>query len=140
MRFIVVRTRSMSKGICLVLSAAGLMSFSGCLTDSEEKLPDPRQVSAESIKSLSVNGRTISATVVYLTPESCWGFVRADHSISGPTITVTVFARRLTNNPCLQVLTPVDAPLSLIVPGPGTYTLKFWRQPDGSLDTTVTVP
>jgi hypothetical protein len=51
-----------------------------------------------------------------------------------------VYARRLTNDPCLQVVTPLRASFSVSVPTPGTYTLKFWRQQEKSLDTTITVP
>lgn len=126
--------------LLLSVISVSFVFLSGCVTDSEKKLPDPQQVGVWSIKSISVSGRTISATVVGMATESCWGFVRADHTISGSTITVSIFARRLTNDPCATVMTPIEAPLSITVPTSGTYTLKFWRQQNQSLDTTITIP
>jgi hypothetical protein len=112
----------------------------GCLTDLGTKLPDPRLVSVDSIRSITVSDRTIFSNVISGAPESCWGFVRAEHSFAGNEITVKVYAQRLTNEPCLQVVTPIVASFSISVPRAGTYTLKFWRVQEKSLDTTITVP
>ncbi len=112
----------------------------GCLTDLGTKLPDPRLVSVDSIRSISVSNRTIFSNVISGAPESCWGFVRAEHSFAGNEITVKVYAQRLTHEPCLQVVTPIVATFSMFVPSAGTYTLKFWHQQEKRLDTTTTVP
>ena len=121
----------------LLLALAILVS--GCLTDSGEKLPDPKPVSATAIQSAGISGMAISIVVRCVVPEPCWAFTRTDYSKSSNTFAVTVFARRTTNDPCLQVLSSIDAPFNVTVDALGSYSFQFWRYDGTTLDTTLIV-
>ncbi len=115
-----------------------LLIFGGCITDTGEILPDVSRASVDSIKSIGVEGRTVSFTVASTVPTPCYIFVRSEYSISGQSIPVTVFVRPRNNDPCFQVLWSLDAPVAIVVPHSGSYTFKFWRWGGQTLDTTLT--
>lgn len=114
--------------------------MSGCLSDSGENLPPPKAVSASLIKGASIEGRTITFTLVCTIPEPCWRFVRFENLASGQTITTTVLAQRTTNDGCLQVLSSIETPVTISVPSSGAYTFRFWQYGGKTLDTTLTIP
>ena len=116
-----------------------MILISGCLTDSGKKLPDPEPVSAISIQSTNIGGMTISIVVRCRVPESCWVFTRTEHTRSNNTFAVTVFARRATNDPCLQVLSSIDAPFNITVDASGSYSFQFWQDNGTTVDTTLIV-
>ena len=106
---------------------------------SGENLPDPEPVSAMAIQSAKVSGRAISIVVRCVVPEPCWAFTRTEHSRSNNNFAVTVFARRVTNDPCLQVLSSIDASFDVIAEAPGSYSFQFWRSDGTTVDTTLIV-
>jgi len=116
------------------------LSFIGCLTDSSEKLLEPKAVSATIIKGAIFEGRTITFSVVCEIPEPCWRFAGFSTSTSGQSITTVIFAQRMTNDPCLQVLSSIEAPVTSVVPSSGVYTFRFWQYNGETLDTTLTIP
>jgi len=95
----------------------------GCLTDSGDKLPEPRAVSTILIKNVTIVGRTVSFTVVCSIPEPCWQFVRSEPSATGQSVTIKMFARRTTTDPCLQVLSSLDAPATITLSSAGSSHL-----------------
>lgn len=121
--------------IALVL----VIFINSCLTDSNDNLPEPQPVSAYEIKSVNVRGRYISIVAGCGTPESCWAFNRTSYSRSNNTFLITVFAQRTTNDPCLQVISSIDARFNTIVNAPGTYTFRFWRNDGTTVDTTLNI-
>jgi hypothetical protein len=123
-----------------IILLSSILLLTGCLIESDERLPDPIAVSAEQIKSVDIVGTTIAFRVVCMVPEPCWKFVRFEDSMSEQTITTTVFAQRTTNGPCLQVISSIEAPVTLEVPSGGVYTFRFWRRDETTLDTTLTIP
>jgi hypothetical protein len=129
----------MNMKIATIIFSA-LLPLLGCVTDSNQKLPEPKAVSTTLIKSTSIQERTIVFTVVCTTPEPCWKFVRFDNSTLGQSITTTVFAQRTTNDPCLQVLSSIEVPVTIVVPSNGTYSFRFWQYDGKTLDTTLTIP
>jgi hypothetical protein len=122
----------------LIVLFSVIMSMCGCLNDMGEQLPGSQPANAESISRAAIQGRTVSFLVVCTLPTPCWEFVRSEHSIAGPNIAVTVFARPLNSDPCIQVLSHAEAPATIVVPTAGKYTFHFWRYGNNSLDTTLT--
>lgn len=61
--------------LSLVLLA---LFFLSCLTDGGTTVREPEVVSVERIRSLTVNKRTIAATILCVVPTPCWEFARAD--------------------------------------------------------------
>ncbi len=114
------------------------LTLGGCITDTGEQLPEPWPVSVDSIKGLTIRRQVAYFVVCCTIPEPCWVFVRSDYSISGRSIAVTIYARRRNNDPCIQVLSSLDAPATIVVPSSGTYTFRFWRYGGQTLDTTLT--
>ncbi len=125
------------KTACLFLPICLLVA--GCLTDSEQKLPDPRPVSAFAFESATISGQTVSMVVRCMVPDPCWAFTGIDHSRTDNTITISVFARRVTNDPCPQVVWSIEAPFNVTIKNAGIYTFCFWRSDSTTLDTTLTI-
>ncbi len=114
------------------------LSFGGCITDMGEQLSDPKPVSADSISSIALQGRTVSFIVSCTVGDPCWRFVRSDYSISGRSVAVTVYARRISAT-CPAVVVSIKAPATIVVPFSGSYTFRFWRYGGRTLDTTLTI-
>jgi len=103
-----------------------------------EQLPDPMPASMDSIKSISIQGRTVSFIVSCPVPTLCFVFVGSDYSISGQSVAVTVYVRSRDDYPCPQVIWSMEAPATVVVPSSGSYTFQFWRYGGQTLDTTLT--
>ena len=113
--------------------------ISACLSDSGEKLPEPKPVSTEEIKRVVISDYSVLVLVNCAVPEPCWTYVRTDQSINGSEINLTVIARRTTNDPCIQVMSSIDPEMQLTMPTAGSYTLKFWRHDGTTIDTTIVI-
>jgi len=124
---------------CRYISFVVFFGIAGCMTDSGESLPDPIPVSAYLIESAQISARTVTLEVVCSVPEPCWAFARTEQARSGNSYFVTVYARRTTNDPCLQVLSSINASFSTTVEAPGSYTFAFWRYDGTTLDTVLTI-
>ncbi len=130
----VVAAQVMKKTAFLMLIS---LTFGGCITDMGEQLRDPEPVSADSISSIAIQARTVSFMVSCTVGNPCWRFVRSDYSVSGRTIAVTIYARRI-NAICPGVVVSIKAPASVVVPSVGAYKFQFWRGRGQTLDTTLT--
>lgn len=115
-----------------------LLMLAGCITDTGEQLPNLGPASVDSIICIGMEGRTVSFTVQCTVPTPCYIFVRSEYSISGQSISVTVYVRPRNNEPCYEVLSSLEASASVVVPSAGTYTFQFWRWGGQTLDTTLT--
>ena len=117
-----------------------MLLFIGCLTDSGETLPDLTLLAANSIKSVTVSGRSVAFKVGCTLPQPCYTVVRTDHAIDGTDVSLTILGRRTTDDPCLEVLVNIDTEASIIVPSAGSYTFRFWRYDEKTIDTTLSIP
>jgi len=115
-----------------------LLILGGCITDMGEQLPNVGPTSVDSIKSISMEGRTVSFIVSCPVPTLCYVFARSDYSISGQSVAVTVYVRSRDDYPCPQVIWSMEAPATVVVPSSGSYTFRFWRYGGQTLDTTLT--
>lgn len=122
-----------------LIVAAILWVRPGCPTDAGEQTPAPQAVPAISIKSISGSAGGVSFTVECSVPNPCWCYVRTDQTISGNTLLLKVFAGPLNNEPCIQVVSTVDASGSVALPAKGTYTVRFWKSDEATIDTTIAV-
>jgi hypothetical protein len=122
------------RNLMIVISI--VLCISGC-NDMGEQLPAPLPASAESIRFTTIQGRTVSFIVVCMIPTPCFEFVRSDYSTSGQIIFVTVYVRGNSNGLCEQVVSSIEAPITISVPSAGSYTFRFWRYDDSPVDTTL---
>lgn len=121
------------------LSLITIVALAGCLIDSDEKLQDEGPVSAYLIKNATVSDRSISIVVTCETPNPCYCFTHTKHSRSANSYQVKVFARLITNDPCIHVVGSIDAPFNVTVESPGSYSFRFWRYDGTTVDTTLVV-
>lgn len=115
-------------------------AFASCSTDASSQTPTPVLLSAVAIDSVGVSMHTVTIRVVCTIPTPCWIFVRTEYSKQSNVFSVSVYGRRVSNNPCVQVLSSLKATLTAAVDSAGSYTFRFWRSDTSSVDTTVTVP
>lgn len=125
----------MEKAVSLTLVS---LTFGGCITDTGKQPPEPWLASVDSVKSVTLRRQTAYFIVSCTVPDPCHVFVRSDFSITGHSISVTVYIRPRNNGPCPQVIWHLDAPATIVVPSSGTYTFQFWRWGGQTLDTTLT--
>lgn len=111
----------------------------GCLIDSGKSLPEPRVVSTFNAEVISMTNRKVEFSITCIVPEPCWEFVRSEQTISGPDVYVQAFARRATDDMCIQVISTIKANISVSVPSAGNYRFYFWRSDTSSFDVAVAV-
>ena len=121
----------------VVVLAAVILT--GCLTNSGENWAVPKKVSALSFDSVGVSGRTIFIVVRCGVPEPCWQFAKIDYVRLDNTFTITVLARRSTDNPCPEVMSSIPAPYVVTVESAASYSFKFWKNGGTTLDTILVV-
>jgi hypothetical protein len=61
---------------------------------------------------------------------------------NGNSYSVAIWGEEYINHgtACSQVMTSFRVPVAVTLPGPGTFTFRFWRTDSTTLDTTLTVP
>jgi hypothetical protein len=116
-----------------------LLIVIGCTssTDSNNTLSGP--ITANRIKSVQISNHTITFLVNCTIPEPCWEYARTDQAINGFEVNLKIFGKRATNDPCVQVLSSLDAKTTTVVPTSGRYIFHFWSTDDTSIDTTIVV-
>lgn len=102
-----------------------------------ENLPDPVPIPVVAIDSLSIEGMSVEFTLRCETPESCWGYHDTETSSTEERLFLTVYGQRMTNDPCLQVMTPIEVQISARAPGPGSYVFEFYNGSETVLDTLI---
>ncbi len=70
---------------------------------------------------------------------SCGGFSRAVVAKTDSVYSIKVFGRQPKNAVCLAVMISFEAPVTINIPSPGTYSFKFWRSDSTTIDTTFIV-
>lgn len=129
--------------ICL-LAAAMTICLTGCSDNATE--PEPYwfylAVPVDSIAVGQVNGSGAGFIARVGWRNACGEFSHNVITRDGNTFTVTVIGKEYISpaTACAQVETSFSAPVSVPLPGPGTYTFRFWRTDSTTLDTTLTAP
>jgi hypothetical protein len=85
----------------------------------------------------TVVNMTAKVTVFVGTPTPCWSFSRITDTRDSGVIRWTVYTKVKKNITCVQMTGSFTQQLSLTVAAPGTYTLKIYKTPDSTLDTTI---
>ena len=111
----------------------------GCIADSGDDLPTPRAVEVYEISNIESQGTSITFTVLCQTPEPCWAYSHHENTNTSSVYLITIYAQRTTNDPCLQVLSSIEVPISVTVPNSGEFIFKFWQNDEATLDTTITI-
>ena len=97
---------------------------------------------ASGVVSQSVTAKTassISFRALAGWGSSCGTFSRAEVTMADSIVFIKVFGKQPKKAFCAAVNTLFEAPVTITIPSPRTYTFKFWAG-DSSKDTTVAVP
>jgi hypothetical protein len=116
-----------------------LLVFTGCTTSTDNNNLLSGPISANRIKSVTALDQEVNFIINCTIPEPCWKYLRTDQEISGFNINMKIIGQRITNDPCLEVLSSLDAKPTIIVPQTGIYTFHFWNTNETSIDTTVVI-
>ncbi|MDZ7715338.1 MAG: hypothetical protein U5J95_03915 [Balneolaceae bacterium] len=116
-----------------------LFLVAACNADPSGNLPDPEPIQTEQLKNITIDGLNVSFETINTIPEPCWELADYESSISNSEVVITIFGQRTTTDPCMQVVSSLEANVEITLPQNGTYTFKFFRYEGETLDTTLTV-
>jgi hypothetical protein len=125
------------KQILLLLAIVGIVI--GCenfYDDDDEYIEAIANV--ESMRVDTVVNRTATITVSCATPTPCWNFSRITDVRDSNIVRWTVHTKVKKNITCIQMVGSFKQTLELTVPAAGIYTLKIYRTPTTTMDTTIT--
>ncbi|MDE3057399.1 MAG: hypothetical protein KGJ59_05535 [Bacteroidota bacterium] len=71
---------------------------------------------------------------------SCGRFSRAVVAKNGSVYSIKILGKQPKDAVCLAVVIAFEAPVTIGIFSPGTYTFKFWQSDSTTLDTPLTVP
>jgi hypothetical protein len=117
-----------------------LLIFSRCTSSTDNTNTFSSPLSANLIRSVTAANHKVSFVVSCTIPEPCWEYLRTDQDINSFDVYVTIVGKRITTDPCLEVLSSLDTKPTIIVPKAGAYTFHFWSTNETSIDTTIVVP
>jgi hypothetical protein len=93
----------------------------------------------QSIKQITVSGKTINLTVVCQIPTPCYDYYNYNETSDNKHYYIKFFAKHDKQNVCPQVISSLDASYQKTVPQPGEYTFHFIRTDSTSLDTMIVI-
>lgn len=91
----------------------------------------------ESVRVDSVRNLTATVTFTCGTPTPCWSFSRIAETRDSNTIRMTLYRKVKKNITCIQVVGSFQQTITITVLAPGLYTLKIYRTPTTTTDTTI---
>ncbi|MDA3861299.1 MAG: hypothetical protein PF445_08730 [Melioribacteraceae bacterium] len=92
-----------------------------------------------SVENVISSSNSVSLIAIASWHDGCGKFSHYTSSSNGNDISVTVYAQIPTESACPAVMTSFEAPVEVVIEGPGDYNLSFWQTDSTSLDTTITV-
>lgn len=125
------------KHILLLTAIAGIVL--GCenfYDDDDEYIEAIANVGAVHVD--TVVNRTATITLSGSMPTPCWTFSRIAETRDSNTVRWTAYIKVKKNITCIQVVGSFTQTLELTVPSAGMYTLKIYRTPTTTMDTTIT--
>lgn len=117
-----------------------LIAIVGC-----ENLNDDSQEYEEAIamvESFTVDttfNKTATISLNCFAPTPCWSFSRIIEQRDSNEIHLTVYRKEKKYQTCVQVVSSFVHTMNISVTNPGSYTIKIYRTPTTTLDTTITL-
>ena len=127
------------KTIIFYLSVSILIALGSCSSSSDQGDYFER---ATPVLTQTVTAKT--STIVSFLARATWGsscgsFSRSEVARTDSVYFIKVFGRQPKDAVCLTVVISFEAPITVNIPSPGTYSFKFWKSDSTSKDTTFTV-
>ncbi|MFA6469613.1 MAG: hypothetical protein WCW35_12000 [Bacteroidota bacterium] len=118
--------------LLIVFAVVSCENFYNDNDDYEEAIAMVESVRIDTVINLTA---TISLTCI--TPTPCWHFSRVVDQRDSNQIYLTMYRKAKKYETCIQVISGFTHTMTLSVPTPGTYTLKIYRTPTSTMDTTI---
>jgi len=93
----------------------------------------------QSIKQVTVSGKTISFIVICQVPTPCYDYYNYNETNDNGQYIIKFYAKQDAQNICPQVVSSLDVYYKKTVPQNGAYTFHFLRNDSTSLDTTIVI-
>lgn len=122
--------------VILIIIILSIVSCENFYNDSDEYIEAIANV--QSMRVDTVVSLTAKVTVMVSTPTPCWSYSRITDTRDSNTVNWTVYTKVKKNITCIQVVGSFTQTIDLVVPKPGRYTLKIYRTPTTTMDTTIT--
>jgi hypothetical protein len=125
--------RNLIAALFLIVTAVfGCENFYDDTDEYEERIAQVSSVRIDTIVNM-----TASVSITCGTPTPCWSFSRVEETRDSVSVRWTVYQKVKKNITCVQMTGSFTQTLEITVPKPGTYTLKIYRTPITTLDTTI---
>ncbi len=93
----------------------------------------------DSLKEVSVSGRTVNFTVTCRIPTPCYDFDKYNEEQEGNHYFISFFAKHDKQRVCPQVVSSLDAYYKKTLPQGGEYVFHFMHKDSTSLDTVIVI-
>ncbi len=131
--------------LIILLSLACLLFFAASCSHQATAPAGHWVYSPMPVDSISV-GQVDSSSAAFIAKawwgDGCGQFSHYVLANDGNACKVTIIGKEYVepDKACIQICMRYNVPVSVPLPGPGTYTFKFWRTDGSTLDTTLTIP
>jgi len=113
--------------------------LSSCMYDNSEYEKRVRPLHAFSIESIEINQNSLIVDVAAEVPSSGWKMISPLIGSGANEYHITLRGEHY-GGPSLPMLDTLSSKVTLrVVPG-NSYTIKFWRRHEATLDTTILIP
>ena len=99
----------------------------------------PVVIRADSVKELTITGRTVDFIVTCMIPTPCYDYYNYEETADGMHYFVKFFAKHDRQTTCPQVISYIEAGYKVIVPKSGEYIFHFSQNDTTSLDTAIVI-
>ena len=89
------------------------------------------------VEKITKEGYSISIAAIAEWHNGCGSFSHYTISKNSNDISIIIYGKEPPNATCTQAFIQFEAPVEILVDGPGEYNLQFWQSDSTSLDTTV---
>jgi len=116
--------------------------LAGLIRCSDEAMVNARPavlLPVNRIKQVTLAGRTATFVVNCTAPNPCYTLARVEQRAEGNEITVQVFGRLVSDDPCIQVVASIDAIATLKLPAAGTFHFRFANSSRATVDTSLVI-
>ena len=121
--------------IFIVLALVATTVFS--CEDSVSSNITIRKTRALSVENVSVSNNLISLIAISEWNNGCGSVSHYTLLENQNDILIVIYGEEPKNATCTQAFIQFEAPVEIIVDGPGEYNLHFWQNDSTSLDTTI---
>ncbi len=120
-----------------LISILFLFCLIGCSVFEEDK--KTRIIPAESVKEITISGRSVNFNVSCRIPTPCWEFYKYEETVDETYYFIKFFAKITDQAVCPQVVSSLDAYYKVNVLKNGEYIFHFFQNDTTGLDTIIVI-